>query len=282
MKPELTQTEKLGETTRELFLLPCGSRLQKDSTPNPVQGTPSVRYQLRGRYATNKTIELLLAQIEGIPEGIPADAAGHLSTHYVATALIHRARRNPSTVRKLEAEAATALAMWQKAQRKEMKRAEQENRRAVLESVGPEAERYVKLFEDNGFRGVWELLGGEGEKGELARVSGHRQTATHHELATVCITRHGNVFAWNGQMISKVEFLTRIGERKKRAEPSAQPELPGMVRVEMQQDDAQAAAADLQALVDYACGSTGMTGQTLARAVRGGLELLGKLKAGLQ
>lgn len=123
MKPVLIETKQMGNTTRELFQLPCFTRLVKDSTPNAVRATPSVRYQLRGRYATNKTIEGLLAQIQAIPEDTPADVAQHLSEHYVAKALIHRAHRNAGTVAKLEAEAANALKLWQAAQKKHAQQA---------------------------------------------------------------------------------------------------------------------------------------------------------------
>lgn len=144
-------------------------------------------------------------------------------------------------------------------------------------------EEWIKILNRYGFTACWERNTSADSGEPCLTVRGDRNAGTHTETATVDIFGNARLFARNGQLVGKVEFLRWIGNSPARQTAGGpQQELPGMVRMELQPDDAQAAASDLQALVDYACGSTGMTGQTLARAVRGGLELLGKLKDGLK
>lgn len=285
MMPELIERTQSGSETYERYKLPCGTILQKTSTPNPKSVTPSARYKLRGRYATNKTVDQLLAQIEGLPDD-PAslDESRHMSAHFVARALMHRAARNPATMRQLSDEANDA---WNKA--RAAGRAADTARAAAAEVAATEAAtqkkavtrsqleefvvRYAAVLRTHGFATNYSWR----EAGPLT-LHGLRGES---ERAVVIVNESGTSYIRNGRPVSGEVFHTWIEQTQGRQPQAPQEELQTTVSLDIPRDDAQPTLEALRALLAAACGEPAPA-QALAKAVRVGMGLLQQLEEQLK
>lgn len=281
MKPELIERTQNGSETYERYKLPCGTMLQKTTTPNPKSVTPSARYKLRGRYATNKTVDQLLAQIEGLPDD-PAsrDESRHMSAYFVARALMHRAARNPATMQQLSDEANAA---WNKA------RAAAVTARAAAEVAATEADtkkkkvtrsqlkefvmRYAAVLRTYGFVTNWSGA----ESGPLT-LHGLRGES---ERAVIIVNESGTSYIRNGKPVSGEVFHEWIEQTQGRQPQAPQEELQTTVRLDLPQDDAQPTLVALRTLVGAACGQA-VPAQALAQAVRVGMGLQHQLEEQLK
>jgi len=290
MMPELIERTINGDETYERFRLPCGTMLQKTTTPNPKSVNPSARYRLRGRYATNKTVDRLLAQIEALPDD-PArmDVNEHMSAHYVAQALMHRAAKNPATMRQLRAESNDA---WKKAQAARAARAAEEVPAQPAPEPEPEpnfwqlanrADRLAQILHASGYEGKTESLTAAELNGERYgfAVTGNRGGQGYGEAVHVNFLPNRTEFFIDGKRVGHDHFMQWTKQTQGRRPAAPQEELPTTVRLDLPQDDAQPTLAALRTLVGAACGQT-VPAQALAQAVRVGMGLQQKLEEQLK
>lgn len=295
MKPELIERTQNGSETYERYKLPCGTMLQKTTTPNPKSTTPSARYRLRGRYATNKTVDHLLAKIEALPDD-PArrDESQHMSAHFVAQALMHRAARNPGTMRELRNEANDALNKARAAGR-----AAGTARAAAPASAAPpvqepepepnfwqlanRADRLAQILHAAGYEGKTESLTAAELNGERYgfAVTGNRGGQGYAEGVHVNFLPNRTEFFIDGKRVGHDHFMQWTKQTQGRRAAAPQEELPTTVRLDLPQDDAQPTLAALRTLVGAACGQT-VPAQALAQAVRLGMSLQQKLEEQLK
>lgn len=292
MMPELIERTQKGSETYERYKLPCGTMLQKTTTPNPKSVTPSARYKLRGRYATNKTVDQLLAKIEGLSDD-PAhrDESRHMSAHFVARALMHRAARNPATMQQLSDEANTA---WNKARAAAVtasaaaeaaaqpaQEPEPEPRRQDLAQI---AMRWTDVLIAYGFSTGWMWNDGRAPDDAIAVVQCDRAVAGRKEKGAVEIHRGGFTrFLRGGLQVTHEEFTQWVQTPVPKEQPKLAPqqELQTTVRLDIPQDDAQPTLVALRTLLAAACGEPAPA-QALAQAVRVGMVLQQQLEEQLK